>query len=64
MSRRGGCGFHDGRGTILDILCYKPKLTPKPYDARYDMDTNGVVNILDVLLYKPLWGPVHQPWAC
>ena len=50
-----GCGFHNGRVDILDILCYKPKLSA-PYDARYDMDTNGVINILDVLLYKPVFG--------
>jgi len=50
-----GCGFHNGRIDILDVLCYKPKLTGL-YDARYDLDTNGVVNILDVLLYKPLLG--------
>ena len=50
-----GCGSHDGRAEILDVLCYKPKLTG-PYDARYDLDTNGAVSILDVLLYKPLLG--------
>jgi hypothetical protein len=50
-----GCGFHNGRVDILDILCYKPKLSG-PYDARYDLDANGVVNILDVLLYKPVYG--------
>jgi len=50
-----GCGFHNGQITILDVLCYKPKLSA-PYDPRYDLDTNGVVNILDVLLFKPVFG--------
>jgi hypothetical protein len=50
-----GCGFHDGDVDVLDILCYKPKLSG-PYDQRYDLDTNGTVNILDVLLYKPVYG--------
>jgi hypothetical protein len=50
-----GCGFHDGDVDLLDILCYKPKVSG-PYDRRYDLDTNDTVNILDVLLYKPVYG--------
>jgi hypothetical protein len=49
-----GCEVgHDGNINILDVLCYKGKLTPNPYDARYDLNASGEVNILDVLLYKP-----------
>ena len=50
-----GCGFHNARVDILDVLCYKPKIKP-PYDPRYDLDANGTVNILDVLLFKPVFG--------
>jgi hypothetical protein len=46
-----GCGQHDGQVDILDVLCYKPKLTG-PYDRRYDLDASGEVNVLDILLYK------------
>jgi hypothetical protein len=47
-----GCGFHDGNINILDVLCYKGRLSPNPYDARYDLNADASVNILDVLLYK------------
>jgi DMSO/TMAO reductase YedYZ molybdopterin-dependent catalytic subunit len=50
-----GCEVgHDGSVNILDVLCYKGKLAPDPYDARYDINQNppAAVNILDVLLYK------------
>ena len=50
-----GCGFHDRDVDILDVLCYKPKVSGA-YDSRYDLDANGAVNILDVLLYKPVFG--------
>jgi len=50
-----GCGFHNGRVDILDVLCYKPKLSAT-YDPRYDLDANEVINILDVLLFKPVIG--------
>jgi Tol biopolymer transport system component len=48
-----GCGWHNGQVNIMDVLCYKPKLTG-PYDSRYDLTADGQVNILDVLLYKPV----------
>jgi len=38
---------------MLDILLYKPKLPPAPYDRRYDLNADARVSILDVLLYKP-----------
>ena len=41
---------------ILDVLHYKWKLAPYPYDRRYDLDVSGEVDILDVLLYKPVLG--------
>jgi len=50
-----GCGSHDGRVHILDVICYKPRLTG-PYDRRYDLDASGVVDVLDVMLYKPVLG--------
>jgi len=50
-----GCGFHNGQVNVLDVLCYKPKLSG-PYDARYDLDATDTVNILDVLLFKPVYG--------
>jgi len=50
-----GCGLHNGRIDILDIICYGPKVSG-PYDPRYDLSANGVVNILDVLLYWPVIG--------
>jgi len=48
-----GCGEHDGKVNILDVLCFRGKLAPNPYDRRYDLNGDGSVNILDVLLYKP-----------
>ena len=39
---------------ILDVLMFKPKLEPKPYDPRFDLKANGIVDILDVLLFKPV----------
>lgn len=55
MNGGGGCGVtHDGEVDILDVLCFKGKLTPDPDDPRYDLNADGSVNILDVLLYKPI----------
>ena len=42
----------DTNVNILDILLYKSKLAPNPYDRRYDLNGDGSVNILDVLVYK------------
>jgi len=50
-----GCEVgHDGNINIMDVLCYKGKLAPNPYDARYDLNQGppAGVNILDVLWYK------------
>jgi len=41
---------------ILDVLPYKWKLEPNPYDRRYDLNVDASVDILDVLLYKPVLG--------
>jgi subtilisin-like proprotein convertase family protein len=46
----------DTRVDILDVLLYKRKLAPNPYDRRYDLNADGSVDILDVLLYKPVLG--------
>jgi hypothetical protein len=49
-----GCGQHDGKVNITDVLCFKGKLAHQgPYDSRYDLNADGSVNIIDVLLYKP-----------
>jgi hypothetical protein len=47
-----GCGSHDGKVNILDILCFKPPLFG-PCDARYDLNGDGLANLLDVVLLKP-----------
>jgi hypothetical protein len=46
---------------ILDVLMFKPKLPPNPYDARYDLTVDSTVNILDVLMFKP---ELVKPWPC
>jgi hypothetical protein len=47
-----GCGEHDGKVNIMDVLCYRGRLAPNPYQVRYDLNADDAVNILDVLLYK------------
>ena len=48
-----GCGSHNGKVNILDVLCYKSEFGEGAvYDARFDLNASGEVNILDVLLYK------------
>ena len=53
-----GCGAHDGKIDILDVLCFKPKLLRRScegqYNHRYDFNADGSVDILDVLLYRPV----------
>jgi hypothetical protein len=44
----------DQKVSILDVLLYKPKLEPNPYDYKFDMNLDGKVSILDVLLFKPV----------
>jgi len=43
---------NDAEVDILDVLHYRWKLAPKPYDNRYDLNADGSVDILDVLLYR------------
>jgi hypothetical protein len=43
---------NNGVVNILDVLLFKPKISPNPYDKRYDLNTDGKVDILDVLLMK------------
>jgi hypothetical protein len=55
LNAGAGCELgHDGNINILDVLCFKGKLAPNPYDARYDLNQGppAGVNILDVLRYK------------
>ena len=48
----------DQKVSILDVLLFKPKLSPAPYDYDYDFDLGGSVSILDVLLFKPVLGQI------
>jgi hypothetical protein len=60
-SRNGRSPFDfnlDWKVGILDVLLYKPKLAPNPYDYHYDMNLDGSVGILDVLLFKPVLNQV------
>jgi hypothetical protein len=45
---------------VLDILLYKPKLSP-PYDPRYDLNADKAVNVLDILLFKV---ELQKTWPC
>ncbi len=47
---------NDTEVDIFDVLYYRWKLAPKPYDNRYDLNADGSVDILDVLLYRGLLG--------
>ena len=52
-----GCGSsHNGEVDILDVLCYRRRLPPNPYDPRYDLKADGGVDILDVLVYRRFLG--------
>jgi thermitase len=41
---------------ILDVTMFKPKLSPNPYDKRYDLNADGWINSMDVLFLKPYMG--------
>ena len=39
----------------MDVLCYNSQFGEGAvYDARFDLNAGGEVDILDVLLYKPV----------
>jgi hypothetical protein len=39
---------------ILDVVHFRGKFPPAPYDPRYDLKTDGVINILDVVKMRPV----------
>jgi hypothetical protein len=53
-----GCGAHDGRVNLLDLLCYRPVILTQAgdpaYDRRFDLNADGGINILDVMRYAPV----------
>jgi len=44
------------RVTIGDVLYFRLKLRPNPYDPRFDLNADSEVNIGDVLMYAPIMG--------
>jgi len=46
----------DMRVTIGDVLYFRLKLRPNPYDPRFDLNADSEVNIGDVLMYAPIMG--------
>jgi len=46
----------DRRVTIGDVLYFRWKLRPNPYDPRFDLNADSEVNIGDVLMYASVMG--------
>ena len=41
---------------IIDVLFFATPILPGGYDSRFDLNANGVVNIIDVLVLGPFIG--------
>ncbi len=46
---------------ILDVVHFRGKLPPAPHDPRYDLKTDGVINILDVVKMRPVFNTRCAP---